>query len=105
MVSNKNKEKKMNRKYSIYDSEIKAIQKIIAFFESQGMHLTSYTRKGYEGGDLELWVDFEGKGPIKGWDIEHTYLLPYKNLYKKDFEFSFGECELIRVQQNKREAA
>jgi len=95
----------MNTKYSIYDSEIKAIQKIIAFFESQGMHLTSYTRKGYEGGDLELWVDFEGKGPIKGWDIEHTYLLPYKNLYKKDFEFSFGECELIRVQQNKREVA
>jgi len=29
-------------------------------------------------------------------------LLPYKNIYKKDFEFSFDECELIRVQQNKR---
>ena len=87
----------MTKNYNIYDSEIKAIQKIIAVIEGQGKHLRNYERSGYEGGILEFWVEHVSEG----WDIEETYSMPYKNIYKKDFEFSFDECELFRVQRNK----
>ena len=87
----------MAKYYNIYDSEIKAIQNIIAVAEANGKHLRSYTRSGYEGGTIELWFEHVSDG----WDIEETYSMPYKNIYKKDFEFSFDDCELFRVQRNK----